>query len=141
MPAHHPVKTSDINPNRLEKILRVVHERQPGDFEQLLGLPGVGPATIRSLALIAELVYGAPACRRDITRRWSPSDPPTFSYAHGGKDGHPFPVDRTTYDRSISLLESAVRRARIDPQGKDQALFRLTHWLGESEKRQGEVRK
>lgn len=130
MPAHHPVRDSDINPVRLGRILRVVHEKQPADFEQLLGIAGVGPATVRSLALIAELVYGTPACRRDITRQWSPADPPTFSYAHGGKDGHPFPVDRQTYDRSIALLESAVRRARIEPDGKDEALFRLSRWVG-----------
>ena len=129
MPAHHPVEASDINPKRLGRILRVTYERQPDDFETLLGLQGVGPATVRSLALIAELVYGTPACRRDITKRWSPKDPPTFSYAHGGKDGHPFPVDRMTYDKSIGLLESAVRRAQIDPGGKDKALYRLSRWL------------
>ncbi|UCD30636.1 MAG: DUF763 domain-containing protein [Planctomycetota bacterium] len=129
MPAHHPVKSADINPQRLHKILRVTHERQPADFEGLLGVTGVGPKTVRSLALIAELIYGIPACKEDITRRWSPADPPTFSYAHGGKDGHPFPVDRKTYDDSIALLESAVRRAKCDPAGKDQALFRLSSWL------------
>lgn len=128
MPAHHPVRSADLNPRRLERILRVTYEHQPEDFEHLLGMPGVGPATIRSLALIAELVYGTPACRRDITKRWTPTDPPTFSYAHGGKDGHPFPVDRKTYDTSIALLESAVRRARVDAAGKDQALFRLSQW-------------
>ncbi|NLU22817.1 MAG: DUF763 domain-containing protein [Phycisphaerae bacterium] len=130
MPAHHDVRAEDINPGRLAKVLRTIHERPPADFEGLLGAPGVGPATVRSLALIAELIYGTPACRRDITKRWSPSDPGTFSYAVGGKDGHPFPVDRQAYDESIALLESAVRRAKIDPAGKDQALFRLTHWMG-----------
>lgn len=129
LPDHHPVYASDINPHRLSKILRTIHERTPADFEKLLGLEGVGPKTIRSLALISELIYGTPACRDDITRRWTPQDPPTFSHAHGGKDGHPFPVDRRTYDRSIGILESAVRRARIDPQGKDQALYRLSDWL------------
>jgi uncharacterized protein len=130
MPAHHAVKERDINPARLGRILRVLHERQPADFETLVGTPGVGARTVRSLAFIAELVYGTPACRRDITRRWSPADPATFSYAHGGKDGYPFPVDRATYDQSISMLEQAVRRARIDPAGRDQALFRLSAWLG-----------
>ena len=129
MPAHHPVQADDINPVRLRRILDVIHERQPADFATLLGMAGVGPKTIRSLALIAELIYGTPACRDDVPRRWSPADPPTFTYAHGGKDGHPFPVDRTTYDRSIALLESAVRRSRLDPAGRDQALFRLTRWL------------
>lgn len=129
MPAHHPVKPADINPARLAKILRITHERQPADFEALLGLPGVGPSTVRSLALLAELIYGQPACRQDLARRWTLADPGTFSYAHGGKDGHPFPVDRATYDRSIAILESAVRRARIDPTGRDQALFRLSAWV------------
>ncbi len=94
----------------------------------MLGIQGVGPKTVRSLALIGELIYGTPACHRDLTRRWDPKDPPTFSYAHGGKDGHPYPVDRDNYDRSIALLESAVRRAKIDPAGRDQALFRLNRW-------------
>jgi hypothetical protein len=129
MPAHHPVKPADINPARLARILRMTHERQPTDFEALLALPGVGPSTVRSLALLAELIYGQPACRQDLTRRWTPADPGTFSYAHGGKDGHPFPVDRAAYDRSIAILESAVRRARIDPAGRDQALFRLSAWV------------
>jgi len=129
MPAHHPVKPADINPHRLRKILLVTYEKQPADFEGLLGIAGVGPKTIRSLALITELIYGIQVCRNDLTRRWSPSDPPTFSYAHGGKDGHPFPVDRETYDRSIALLESAVRRAKFDPAGKDRALYRLSQWL------------
>jgi len=129
MPAHHPVKPADINAERLRKILRVTHEKQPADFEALLATAGVGPKTIRSLALIAELIYGVPTCRKDITRRWSPADPPTFSHAHGGKDGYPFPVDRPTYDKSIAILESAVRRAKYDAAGKDQALFRLSSWL------------
>jgi hypothetical protein len=129
MPAHHPVRTTDINPTRLHRILRLTYERQPADFETLLGLPGVGPQTIRSLALLAELIYGQPPCRDDLARRWTPADPATFSYAHGGKDGHPFPVDRRAYDRSIALLESAVSRARVDPAGRDQALFRLSAWI------------
>lgn len=129
LPAHHAVRDEDINPRRLERVLRIAHEAQPENFEGLLGAAGVGPAAIRSLALISELVYGTPTCRQDITRRWTPRDPPTFSHAHGGKDGHPFPVDRATYDRSIGLLESAVRRARLDPAGKDRALYRLTEFV------------
>jgi len=116
LPAHHPVRTVDIDPKRLSRILRVLHENAPADFERLLGLQGVGPRTIRSLALIAELIYDAPQCRRD---------PATFSYAHGGKDGHPFPVDRETYDRNIAILEAAVRRAKVSPNDKDQSLRRL----------------
>jgi len=131
MPAHHAVRNTDINPVRLARILRRTHERQPADFASLLGIPGVGARTVRSLALLAELIYGTPACRRDVTRRWTPADPATFSYAHGGKDGHPFPVDRRTYDQSIAILESAVRRARVDPRGKDQALYRLSAWMAQ----------
>jgi len=116
LPAHHPVRTVDIDPKRLARILRVLHENTPADFERLLGLQGVGPRTVRSLALIAELIYDAPQCRRY---------PATFSYAHGGKDGHPFPVDRETYDRNIAILEAAVRRAKVSPNDKDQSLRRL----------------
>jgi hypothetical protein len=133
LPAHHAVHAEDVNPARLGKIVRLIHEHQPTNFEALIGLPGVGGKTVRSLALLAELIYGLPSCRRDVTRRWTPSDPATFSYAHGGKDGHPFPVDKPTYDESIALLESAVRRAKADPRGKDQALFRLSRWLGNSQ--------
>ncbi len=121
LPAHHPVRTVDIDPKRLSRILRVLHEHSPADFERLLGLQGVGPRTIRSLALIAELIYDARQCRRD---------PATFSYAHGGKDGHPFPVDRETYDRNIAILEAAVRRAKISPNDKDQSLRRLAAIVG-----------
>jgi hypothetical protein len=133
LPRHHEVTPLDIDARRLGRIMRTVQEHPPEDFERLLGAPGVGPKTVRSLALISELVYGAPASRRDVTRRWTPRDPATFSYAHGGKDGHPFPVDRPTYDRSIALLEGAVRRARLDPAGRDQALFRLSRWVGSSQ--------
>jgi hypothetical protein len=120
LPARHEIRPADIDPRRLSRVLRLIHERHPGGFERLLGLPGVGGKTIRSLALIAELIYDAPHCRRD---------PATFSYAHGGKDGHPFPVDRPTYDRNIAILESAVRRAKIAPNDKDQSLRRLAAML------------
>jgi len=116
LPRHHAVRTADIEPKRLSRILRVLCEHAPADFERLLGVPGVGGKTVRSLALIAELIYDAPACRRD---------PATFSYAHGGKDGHPFPVDRATYDRNIGILESALRRAQVAPNEKDRSLRRL----------------
>jgi len=122
LPRHHPVRAGDIDPSRLARILRTIHERDPQDFEQLLGLPGVGPRTVQSLALIGELIYDAPRCRRD---------PATFSYAHGGKDGHPFPVDLATYDRNIALLEGALRRARIDPNEKDRSLRRLAEMMQE----------
>ena len=139
-PNHHPVLPQDVNLARLEKIVRVAHERHPRDFETLLGTPAVGPATIRSLALIAELIYDAPVSRRDPAqknncaltelsksadskrgeRKWA-----DYSLAHGGKDGFPFPVDRKTYDRNIAVLSDAVRRARIGETAKTDALRRL----------------
>lgn len=83
---------------------------------------GVGQKTIRSLSLIAELVYGA---------RPSWRDPARFSFAHGGKDGHPYPVGRHNYDRSVALLEEAVRKARIGERERVEALRRLARFVGE----------
>jgi uncharacterized protein len=138
-PTHHPVLPADVNLGRLEKIVRIAHERQPRDFETLLGTPAIGPAAIRSLALIAELIYDAPVSRRDpaakdpanvrpnqievqrAERKWA-----DYSFAHGGKDGFPFPVDRKTYDRNIAVLTDAVRKARIGETSKSDALRRLS---------------
>jgi len=121
LPPRHHLLAADINPDRLDKILLSTYERQPGDFEALLALPGVGPKTIRALSLLAELLHGAPVSWRDPAR---------YAFAHGGKDGHPFPVDRVTYDRSIELLQTAVRRARLEPREKGQALDRLSRAVG-----------
>lgn len=116
LPRRHHIILEDIHPEKLDKPLLLAYEHRPRDFERLLGLEGLGPKTVRALSLIAELVYGV-----------SPSfrDPARYSFAHGGKDGHPFPVDRKTYDQSIELLAQAVRRARIDDRTKDEALYRL----------------
>ena len=81
----HSVQMTDIKPKNFKKILEKTYERRPQDFEQLLGMEGVGPKTIRALSLISELVYGKPAAFEDPVR---------FSFAHGGKDGHPYPVNR-----------------------------------------------
>lgn len=116
LPAHHHVSVGDINPDRIGKILLKTYEAQPAGFEELLGLEGVGPKTIRALSLIAELVYGVPP---------SFSDPARFSFAHGGKDGHPYPVDRTTYDRSIEFLRRAVAAAKVGRSEKVAAFRRL----------------
>lgn len=120
LPRHHAVLPEDVNPRQLEKISRTIQEHSPRTFEQLLGLPGVGAATLRSLALLADIVYARPVSHRD---------PATFSYAHGGKDGHPFPVDRPTYDRNIAFLEQMVARARLEPLEKDNALKRLKRFV------------
>jgi hypothetical protein len=111
---------SDIHPDKLEKPFLFIYERQPQSFEELLGLEGVGPKTIRALSLISELVYGVPA---------SFHDPARYSFAHGGKDGYPFPVDRRTYDKSIELLACAVRRAKVTAAEKEAAFNRLDPWL------------
>ena len=120
LPRHHNVRPQNIDLNRLKKILTRIYERQPQHFESLLSVEGVGPKTIRSLSLIAELVYGA---------RPSFRDPARFSFAHGGKDGHPYPVDRENYDRSIELLRKAVRKAKIGQREKLEALKRLTRFM------------
>jgi hypothetical protein len=116
MPRRHAVELSDIRPENLKKAFVSTYERQAEDFETLLGLPGVGPKTIRALALIAELVYDTPASR---------SDPALFSYAHGGKDGFPYPVDRPIYDRNIEILGTAVAQAKIGRSERLEALKRL----------------
>ena len=89
---------------------------QPENFENLIGLRGVGPKGIRALALLSELIYGAKLSFRDPAR---------FSFAHGGKDGHPYPVDRKSYDRSIEILKQAVERAKIGDRQKMEAIKRL----------------
>jgi hypothetical protein len=119
MPAHHEVRLGEVYPDRLRSIFLKTYERQPEDFEALLGMQGVGPKTVRALSLISELVYGiAPSFR----------DPVRYSFAHGGKDGHPYPVDRVIYDRSIGTLEDALRRAKLGDGERLAALRRLSSW-------------
>jgi len=122
LPAHHPVGLSDIHPDSISKILLSVYERQPQDFERLLGLKGVGAKTLRALSLVSEIVHGvAPSYR----------DPARYSFAHGGKDGYPYPVDRETYDRSISLLSTAIHRTKLGIREKKEALNRLNRLSSE----------
>jgi hypothetical protein len=116
LPARHQIYTRDLHPDSLSRIILSTYERQPQDFERLLGLSGVGAKTIRALSLIAELVHGvAPSYR----------DPARYSFAHGGKDGIPYPVDRQTYDKSIELLSRAINRTKIGLGEKQQAFRRL----------------
>jgi uncharacterized protein len=104
MPAHPDVREKDIDVKRLGAVLAVAYERQLRDFANLLLLEDLGPRTLQSLALIAELVHGTP------TRF---ADPARFSFAHGGKDGHPFPVPLKTYDESLSVLRGALQQAKV----------------------------
>jgi hypothetical protein len=115
--SHHAVSLDDIRASNLRKILEKTYEARPNNFEALLGIQGVGPKTIRALALISELIYGKPASFRDPVR---------FAFAHGGKDGHPYPVDRKQYDLSIQTLRSAVNLGRIGRSEKLHALRRLS---------------
>jgi uncharacterized protein len=119
MPRRHAVAVADVNPRYLEKILLTTYERAPEDFETLLGMPGVGARTLRALALVSEIVYGTPASTRDPAR---------FSFAHGGKDGFPYPVDTGTYDKTIQILRAAVTKAGIDRSERVAALKRLVRF-------------
>ena len=116
VPRHHDVRAKDVNLNRLGAVLAVAYEREFRDFASLLLLENLGPRTLQSLALIAEVVHGAP------TRF---SDPARFSFAHGGKDGHPFPVPRKTYDESIAVLRSSLDAAKLGDKEKLDGFRRL----------------
>jgi hypothetical protein len=116
LPSRFYLTIHDLHPDSLSRILLSTYERQPNNFEQLLGLKGVGPKTLRALSLISELVYGvAPSYR----------DPARYSFAHGGKDGIPYPVDRKTYDQSIELLSRAINRTKLGIGEKRETLNRL----------------
>ncbi len=116
LPRRHAVSLADIDPTRLERILLKTYVAQPTGFEALLSIGGVGAKTVRALSLVSELIYGE-----------SPSfeDPARYSFAHGGKDGTPYPVDRVLYDRTIELLGRAIRRAKLDHAEELRALKRL----------------
>ncbi len=116
MPSRHHILMRDIRVERIKKGLEEVRNRAPRHFQELLETPGLGPKTLRALALTAEVLYGTPVSFRDPAR---------FSFAHGGKDGHPYPVDRALYDRTIEMLRKAVGRARLSPGEKDKAQKRL----------------
>jgi hypothetical protein len=116
MPAHHDVRASDVHLRRLHGNLAAAAERGAADFPDLLLTPGVGARTVRALAMVAEVVHGAP-CRF--------SDPARFSLAHGGKDRHPFPVPIKVYDETIRVLKSAVQKAKLGQDDLLDALQRL----------------
>jgi uncharacterized protein len=116
MPAHHDVRASDVVLRRLHGVLAAAADRGPQDFTELLMMPGIGARTVASLALVAEVVHGAP-CRF--------SDPARFSLAHGGKDRHPFPVPLRVYDETIRVLKNAVDRAKLGQSDKLSAIRRL----------------
>ncbi|WP_434734240.1 DUF763 domain-containing protein (plasmid) [Rhizobium sp. YTUHZ044] len=116
MPTHHDVRESDVHMRRLHGNLAAAADRGPVDFQELLLVPGVGARTVKALAMVAEVIHGAP-CRF--------SDPARFSIAHGGKDRHPFPVPLKVYDETIDVMKSAVRKGRLGREEELQALKRL----------------
>ena len=120
MPAHHDVRAADVDRKRLGAVLAVAYERDLHDFASLLLLEKLGPRTLQSLALIAEVVHGTPV-------RFS--DPARFSFAHGGKDGHPFPVPLKTYDASLSILRSALDSAKTGDGEKLDGMRRLDRFV------------
>jgi hypothetical protein len=113
MPAHHDVRSSDVFVRRLHGTLAAAAERGPQDFPALLLTPGVGARTVQALAMVSEVVHGAP-CRF--------ADPARFSLAHGGKDRHPYPVPLKVYDETIGVMKAAVQKARL---GRDEQLGAL----------------
>jgi hypothetical protein len=116
MPDHHDVREKDVNLVKLGAALALAHEHSCSDFESLLLLKGVGPRTIQSLALVSEVIHGTPSRFKDPAR---------FSFAHGGKDGHPFPVPEKVYDETIAVLETSIQKAKIGEPDKAMALKNL----------------
>jgi hypothetical protein len=126
MPAHHDVRRHDVNEKRLGAVLALAHERDLRDFASFLLLEQLGPRTLQSLALVAEVVHGTPT-RFD--------DPARFAFAHGGKDGHPFPVPLKVYDESISVLRRALDTAKLGHSDKLDGMTRLDAFVRAIERR------
>ncbi|KAA5532307.1 DUF763 domain-containing protein [Taibaiella lutea] len=116
MPSHHDVREKDVNIKRLGAALALAQEKGVNDMESLLLLEGVGPRTIQSLALVSEVIHGTPSRFKDPAR---------FSFAHGGKDGHPFPVPEKVYDETIAVLQKSIEKAKLGNTDKTEALMKL----------------
>jgi len=117
LPSHHDVQAKDVDLKRLGAVLVLAQELPTHDFENLLLLEGLGPRTLQSLTLVSEVIHGTPS-------RFS--DPARFSFAHGGKDGHPFPVPTKIYDESIDVLRTSIEKAKLGHSDKLKALNSLT---------------
>jgi hypothetical protein len=125
MPAHHEVRPRNVDLKRLGAVLAVAYQRELHDFAELLLLENLGPRTLQSLALVAEVVHGAPS-------RFS--DPARFSFAHGGKDRPPFPVPLKTYDESINFLRSSLDKAKVGDKDKLNGFQRLEKFVSAVER-------
>ncbi len=119
MPSHHPVLDMDISKRGYE-VLKHAYELQPRNYEELVALKGIGPKKIRALALVSDLVYG---------NELSWKDPVKYSFAHGGKDGHPYPVNKEAYDNTINTLKQVLSNSIIDRRNKKKALKRLSEFI------------
>jgi hypothetical protein len=125
LPSHHDVREADVDLKRLGAALWLTHDQHPENFEELLLLSGVGPRTLQSLALVSEVIHGNPS-------RFN--DPARFAFAHGGKDGHPFPVPVKVYDETINVLQTAVYKAKIGTTDKAEAIKKLQQIAERAEK-------
>ncbi len=117
LPRRHFILPEDLNSKRVKRAILTASEKKPENFEQLLSLRGVGEKTLRALALVSELIYSAPA---------SIEDPARFSFAHGGKDGHPFPVDKTVYNNTIETLKEVISKVKVGESDKNKMFKRLS---------------
>lgn len=125
MPGNHDVQSKDVDLKRLGTVLALAYEEQFQNFEELLLLKGLGPKTLRSLTLVSEVIHGTPSRFKDPAR---------FSFAHGGKDGHPFPVQTKVYDESLMFLKNAIHSAKIGHYDKQRAIKKITGLLTKLEK-------
>ncbi|WP_165020655.1 DUF763 domain-containing protein [Dysgonomonas sp. ZJ279] len=125
LPRHHEVEAKDVNLKRLGAALILAHETNIKDFESLLLLEGIGPRTVQSLTLVSEVIHGTPS-------RFS--DPARFAFAHGGKDGHPFPVPLNIYDETIDIFDKAIHQSKLGDKDKSDALKNLSRISQEMEK-------
>ncbi|HVK96988.1 MAG TPA: DUF763 domain-containing protein [Flavisolibacter sp.] len=125
MPKHHEVRSKDVDLKRLGTILWLANEKKPADFEELLLLEGVGPRTVQSLTLVSEVIHGTPSRFKDPAR---------FSFANGGKDGHPIPVPTKTYDEVIETLQKSIQKAKLGNTEKNVAIKKLHEIAARAEK-------
>ena len=121
LPRRHGLSERDLQPRGLSKVLLAAYENPPSGFEEVLKIRGLGPRNLRALTLLSELIFDFRASREDPAR---------FAFAHGGKDGHPFPVDRGAYDQSIAFLEEVLNKARLGLSEKLAAFKRFHQYFG-----------
>jgi len=125
LPAHHDIRSEDVDLKKLGTILWLAHENHPKNFEELLLLHGIGPRTLQSLTLVSEVIHGTPSRFKDPAR---------FAFAHAGKDGHPFPVPLKVYDETIATLQTAVGKSKLGQTDKQEAIKALTKLAQQAEK-------